>query len=108
MTQEKKKINTRKIIYRKLRESKSTKKNVAKMVSLAVLMAAITLVIPGICTGVELPARPDHGEPIIQNEDIEPNIDSEITEPEDQDIWQPKPLSVPSGISGQSTSTYHV
>jgi len=69
----KKKIDTRKIIYRKLREPKTCKKNVAKMTTLAVLVVSLAFVVPGICMGSDVPV----------------NADPEF--PDSQDTYSPEP-----------------
>ena len=109
LTKEKKKIDARKIIYRKLRESVNTKK-VAKMTTLAVLFVALAMLIPGLCTGTEIPGAFDTSATDIQER--EPDFDSMNSESsesaEESNTWPPKALPEPTGISGQTTQTYHI
>ena len=110
MTGEKKKIDSRKIIYRKLRQPNNNKKNITKMAILAVLMTAFLLVSPGICTGIDISAAPDPKIPVERDPDTRLNEqDSGGTEIfEESEVWPPKLQSDPSGISGQLTYTYHI
>ena len=102
LTREKKKIEIRKIIYRKLRQPQ--KKNTAKMVTLAVFMMALALFVPGICTGIEMPVNPEF--PTVLDPDT--GEDAQVLEVEEEDSRPSKFQPEPSGISGQSTSTYHI
>ena len=104
LTREKKKIEIRKIIYRKLRQPQ--KKNTAKMVTLAAFMMALALFVPGICTGIEIPDKPVPEFPTVLDPDT--GEDAQVLEVEEEDSRPSKLQSEPSGISGQSTSTYHI
>ena len=103
MTREKKKIDTKKIIYRKLRQSE--KKSVTKIAALAVFMITLAMVVPGICTGMDIPANPDPEFPSTEFDGQETEVAESSEEPE---FWPPKLQSEPIGISGQSTHTYHI
>ena len=85
-----------------MREPSKGKKQIVNMTMLGLIVLAVTVAIPGFCTGTDVPEYIDPETGFVIN-------DPPVNEPtEKPDVWPPKPLPDPPGISGQSTHTFHI